>query len=109
MDHHVPVAITEGLRRRGVDVLTAEEDGSKRLEDSELLERARTLGRVVFTQDDDFLILAAAWQAEGRRFSGVVYAHQLWLTIGACVEELHILAEAGLPADLENRVQFLPI
>ncbi len=23
MDHHVPVAITRGLRRRGVDVLTA--------------------------------------------------------------------------------------
>jgi len=26
MDHHVPRAITEGLRLRGVDVLTAEDD-----------------------------------------------------------------------------------
>ena len=27
MDHHVPAAITEGLRSRGIDVLTAFEDG----------------------------------------------------------------------------------
>jgi hypothetical protein len=26
MDQHAPIAITEGLRRRGVDVLTAHED-----------------------------------------------------------------------------------
>jgi hypothetical protein len=28
MDHHVQRAVTEGLRRRGVDVVTALEDGS---------------------------------------------------------------------------------
>ena len=29
MDHHVPHAITLGLRLRGVDVITAYEDGAK--------------------------------------------------------------------------------
>lgn len=29
MDHHVPRAITVGLRVRGVAILTAEEDGAK--------------------------------------------------------------------------------
>jgi len=43
MDHHVPVAITEALRRRGVDVLTAKEDGAERLDDEALLERATVL------------------------------------------------------------------
>jgi hypothetical protein len=28
MDVHVPAAITAGLRRRGIDVLTSQEDGS---------------------------------------------------------------------------------
>ena len=28
MDQHVPLAITEGLRARGVDVLTCYEDGT---------------------------------------------------------------------------------
>lgn len=34
MDHHVPVAVTEGLRLRRVDVLTAYEDGTAQVEDS---------------------------------------------------------------------------
>ena len=40
MDEHVPSAITEGLRWRGVDVLTAQEDGRTGEDDPELLDRA---------------------------------------------------------------------
>ena len=28
MDHHVPFSVTEGLRQRGIDVLTAYEDNA---------------------------------------------------------------------------------
>ena len=49
MDQHVPRAITIGLRLRGADVLTAHEDGASRLADIELLTRATSLGRVLFT------------------------------------------------------------
>jgi hypothetical protein len=34
VDVHVRRAITEGLRLRGVDVLTAQEDGASRLNDA---------------------------------------------------------------------------
>jgi hypothetical protein len=54
-DVHVEQAITEALRARGVDVLTAQEDGTRRLADPRLLDRATTLGRVLFTRDQDFL------------------------------------------------------
>jgi hypothetical protein len=47
MDEHVPRAITEGLRLRGVDVLTAQEDNRRRASDSELLDRATELGRIL--------------------------------------------------------------
>ena len=53
MDHHAPEAITEQLRRRGVDVLTAIEDGCAQMLDPDLLERAASLTRVLFTQDQD--------------------------------------------------------
>lgn len=33
MDHHVKAAITDGLRRRGVDVVTCLEDGMDRAKD----------------------------------------------------------------------------
>lgn len=40
MDHHVHQSITDGLRRRGVDVLTSFEDGKEEADDEALLERA---------------------------------------------------------------------
>ena len=54
-DVHVRAAVTEGLRLRGVDVLTAQEDGAATMDDPDLLDRAGELGRVIFTQDQDFL------------------------------------------------------
>jgi hypothetical protein len=36
MDHHVPRAITEGLRLRGTDVITAYDDGTSDMDDSAL-------------------------------------------------------------------------
>lgn len=65
MDHHVPKAITAGLRLRGVDVITAYEDGTSELDDPELLDRANELKRVLFTQDDDLLSEAAKRFREG--------------------------------------------
>ena len=49
MDVHVHSSVTEQLRRRGIDVLTAQDDDSDNLDDEELLGRSTTLGRVMFT------------------------------------------------------------
>jgi len=70
MDVHVPSAVTAGLRRRGVDVLTSQEDGTREADDAALLQRATDLGRVLFTQDDDLLAIASQWQQEAREFAG---------------------------------------
>ena len=109
MDHHVPRAITVGLRLRGVDVLTAYEDGASELDDPALLDRASELERVLFTQDDDLLIEATKRQRDGISFWGVIYAHQLRVSIGTCIEDLEIIAKAGEAEDLMNGVKFLPL
>ena len=44
MDHHVPRAITLGLRLREADVITAYEDGTSELDDAGVLDRAGELG-----------------------------------------------------------------
>lgn len=108
MDQHVPRAITVGLRLRGVEVLTAYEDEASELEDIDLLNRAGELGRVLFTRDDDLLAEATKRQRAGVPFCGIVYAHQLRVSIGRCVEDLDLIAKAGEPADLMNQVIFLP-
>jgi hypothetical protein len=46
MDVHVPKAVTNQLRRRGVDVLTAQEDQTTLLNDERLLERWSICNRI---------------------------------------------------------------
>lgn len=108
MDHHVPSTVTAGLRQRGVDVLTATEDGADSLDDEALLLRATNRGRVLYSQDQDLLAIAHAWLKAGRDFAGVAYAHQLAISVGQAVRDLEVLAKALDPADMQNRVEYLP-
>lgn len=109
MDHHVPRAITVGLRVRGVAVLTAEEDGAQGFEDPALLDQAGTLGRALFTHDDDLVTEATRRQRAGLLFAGVIYAHPLRVSIGRCIQDLELIAKAGEPEDVVDHVQFLPL
>jgi len=109
MDVHVPEAVAEQLRRRGVDVVTAAEDGARRRSDDELLERARLLGRLLFTQDIGFKALAEQWQAEGRPFAGLAFGHQLGATIGQLVRDLELLALGTDPQEWVNQIVYLPL
>jgi predicted nuclease of predicted toxin-antitoxin system len=109
MDVHIPAAITVGLRQRGVDVLTAQEDGGRRLPDDQLLDRSTALGRVLFTWDDDLLREATERQRHGMVFAGIVYGHQQNVTIGQCVRDLELLATVNEPEDCANRVEYLPL
>jgi hypothetical protein len=61
MDVHVPQAITEQLRRRGIDVLTGFEDRTTELPDDQLLVRVTELKRILFTQDIRFWVLVETW------------------------------------------------
>lgn len=81
MDEHIRRAITNGLKLRGIDVITVQEDGRTGSPDSILLDRATELNRVIFTQDDDFLVIANCRQQEGVKFSGVMKGFRLFLII----------------------------
>ena len=109
MDVHVRRPVTTALRLRGVDVLTAQEDDTARLPDDELLDRALECDRVLFSQDDDLLDEATRRQRSGKKFAGVIYAHQQNITVRRTIDDLELLAKACEPAELENRVVFLPL
>jgi len=109
MDVHVHAAVTEQLRRRGVDVLTAQDDNTLQLLDDQLLERSTQLGRVLFTHDIRFKALAEEWQRQGRAFAGLVWAHPIRLTIGQMVIDLELIAKACNASDWESVVDRLPL
>lgn len=108
MDVHVPWPITEQLRRRGANVLTAIEDHAQELPDDAILQRAYELGRVVFTQDIRFKALAERWQRQGRPFAGLVFGHQLHAAIGQYVKDLDLIARASEREEWQNAVGHLP-
>jgi hypothetical protein len=109
MDEHVHRAVTAGLRLRGVDVLTVQEDERTGFPDPIILDRATELQRILFTQDEDFLAEATLRHEQGVNFTGVIYAYQLLVSIGDCVRDLEIIAKAGKLEDFANRVQYLPL
>lgn len=109
MDEHVHMAITIGLRFRDVDVLTVQEDDRAGTPDPLLLDRATELGRVIFSQDQDFLVEAQRRQTEGINFSGVIFARQSRVSIGDCIRDLEIIAKVGNLEEFAKRVQFLPL
>ncbi len=109
LDVHIPRAILIGLRSRGVDVLTAQEDDHARAEDPNLLDRSTALGRVLVSSDADLLAEAHRRQAGGGTFAGLVHAHPLRVSIGRCVEDLELIAKASDPEDMRDRVEYLPL
>ena len=109
MDVHIPLAVTTQLRQRGVNVITAIEDGRMEEIDSDLLLRATDLKRVMVTSDIRFKALAESWQRENRSFSGMVFAHQLVVTIGRMVNDLELIAKACSQGDMHCQILHLPL
>lgn len=109
MDHNVILAITAGCRSRGLDLLTALEDGMAQQPDEAILARATFLDRVVFTQDADFLRITGEWLSRGERFAGVIFGHQQRLSIGEAIENLVLIVDVLAPDEMQNQLIRLPL
>lgn len=102
MDEHVPKAVTEGLRMRGVDVITVRELGLQAAEDMRHLERAAQDVRVVVTQDANFLRL----HASGLLHQGIAYTHQ-YTPVSHILRSLILLHDVLSSDDMVRHVEFL--
>ena len=101
-DENISKAVVEGLRRRGVDVLTTQEAGMMGATDQEHLALAREQGRVIFTQDDDFLRI----HARGEIHAGIVYVHQR-TPVGEVIRGLMLVYQLLDADDMKDHVEFL--
>jgi hypothetical protein len=45
----------------------------------------------------------------GRDFAGLIYAHQLSVTIGQAVRDLELIAKTLDPQDMRNHIEFIPL
>ena len=106
MDTCVHSAVTRGLRARGVDVLTTQEDGNTETPDPLVLDRAGELGRVMYSEDEDFLREGVRRQRGGISFAGVIYAHQD-VPIGIRISGLRAIVETRSAEEVVNNVIYI--
>jgi predicted nuclease of predicted toxin-antitoxin system len=102
-DQHVPIAVALGLRRRGIDVLTAQEADLCGRSDEEQLQKAISEQRVLVTFDDDLLTLVANGQAH----TGLAFCAASKYTIGDLIRVLALAHEVFEPNEMLNHVEFL--
>ena len=103
LDEQIPPALADALRKRGVDVTTTSDAGLIGSKDHEHLAFANAAGRIVITQDVDFLQL----HAEGTPHAGIAFWRQQTRTIGAVLRRLLVINAAMSPDDMKNRVEYL--
>jgi len=101
-DEHIPKAVIQGLRQRGVDILTVAEAGLLAANDVTHLRFVREVSRVIVTQDDDFLRLAAA----GESHAGIVYAPQ-HTSVSALIHGLLLIHRVLDAEEMVDHVEFL--
>lgn len=104
LDEHVSHEIASQLRNRGIDVVTCQEVGMRSASDPEHLAKASSLGRVIFTQDDDFLAL----HSEGIVHTGIAYRRQ-GASIGEIVYGLTLIWELVDTEEMKNHLEYLVV
>ena len=103
LDEQVKSVVARELRRREIDVTTTVEAGLRTKTDLQQLEFIRREKRIIFTQDDDFLRIAA----ETDNHPGIIYCRQATRSIGEIVESLVLIYEVYAPKDMKGRVEFI--
>jgi predicted nuclease of predicted toxin-antitoxin system len=103
LDEHVSHAVAEGLRRLGANVTTTTDASLLGATDQQQLAYARAEERILFTQDQDCLALAA----KGIEHSGIAYCDQNSRSIGQIVQGLKLIWEIYEPNEMVNRLEFI--
>ena len=103
LDEHISTNIAAGLRRRGVDVTTTAEAGLMGADDAAQLAFAASHGRVMVTQDADFLRLHGI----GTVHAGIAYCVVGALTVGGMLRRLVLIYDLLSVEEMENRIEFL--
>lgn len=101
-DEHVSRAVIRGLRQRGVDVLTVPDANLMGASDEVHLALAENQGRVLFTQDADFLRLAAL----GMPHAGIIYVSQN-TSVGTIIQGLMLIHQVLGAEEMIGRIEFL--
>jgi Domain of unknown function (DUF5615) len=87
-DEHVVFGLVQALRQRGMDVVRVQDRGREQADDAALLNEALADGRVMLTNDTDFLALAVERVARQERYAPIFFWPQQRRSIGQLVQSI---------------------
>ena len=103
MDEHFSGHVTHGLRRRGINVLTAQEANRCGLPDEEQLAFATKDDRVMVTFDSDYLALHNI----GISHAGIAWCPQRGYGTAMLIQLPELLCEITDRDQMRNHVEYL--
>ncbi len=106
-DECVDARVVAGLRRRGVNITTAGDQGLLGRPDEHHLLRAAELGRIVVTCDGDFLRLVRERTERRERHDGLIFILPR-TTVGDAVRAIALAAEVLDPPDMADWIEWVP-
>jgi hypothetical protein len=102
------LAVVEGLRRRGIDVLTILETGMVGATDEEQLEFAGSQARTIYTLNvDDFCRLHSELLSQGKEHSGIIVIPRQRYSIGEKIRRISELIDSCTAEEMRNHLEFL--
>jgi len=103
-DENIERTIIEGLRRRGIDIISAVEIGYKGKSDLFHIKKANEMKAVILTHDVDFLRIVDTMKIKHR---GIIFAHSKDLSIGECIRGVELIVNVLDEREMENHIEFL--
>ena len=108
MDENIDSKITEGLRKREVDVLTVQEDGFVSRSDNDILDRAYQLNRIAITFDRHFSVEVNRRLKNNIPFYGVIYITKK-VSTRKLLDDLELIANVTDYSYFRGkRIEYLP-
>lgn len=102
-DENIPFPLIRGLKRRGIDVITVHDIGLSSADDKSIINKARELGRTIYTHDTDFLRL----HNSGYSHTGIFFHNQLKYSIGEAIQKITMACEIFSQEEMMDNTKFL--
>lgn len=99
-DEHIKKAISDAVKKQGVDIHTVEDEKIKGEEDKDVLQLARDKNRVILTNDSDFL--------DVEEHPGILYITSQYASIGNIVREVVRHVDQYEADEFCNAVFYIP-
>lgn len=103
IDENLTPKIAAQLQSRGIDAVSVRDLGLLGESDDNHLERAKSLGRILVTTDQDFLKMSA----DNPDHLGIIFGIQEDHSIGDWVTGLELICFVYTMDELKNRVEYL--